>query len=113
MPRRIDDRTVALWRERVERFRSSTSSVEQFCSQEGVSPSSFYNWRKKLEKGAPAASATVAFEPVSVVSSSPGVTIGLPGGARIEIAAGQLDTVRAVVCELARVADHQDEAERC
>ena len=45
------------------------------------------------------------FQPVTVVPPPYGVVVHLPGGARIEIYASQLDTIRAVVAEMAR-ADH-------
>ncbi len=106
MPRRITARTVTLWRERIQRFHSSDLSVEAFCRQEALSSSSFYNWRKKLESDEPVAASTSsrcgAFEPMALIASTAGMSIVLPGGARIEIAAGQIEMARTVVSELSR-----------
>jgi len=110
MPRGPSARTGTLWRKRWERFSRSGLSVGQFCSREGVSTSSLYNWRRKLAQVVPAFPEVEprdgSFQPVTVVPSPPGVAIQLPGGARIEIDPGQLDTIRTVVAEVVRVADH-------
>lgn len=45
------------------------------------------------------------FRPVTVVSAACGLVVQLPGGARIELEATQLDIIRAVVAETVR-ADH-------
>ena len=39
---------AAFWRLAIETWQSSNMSVSQFCRTEGLSGSSFYNWRKKL-----------------------------------------------------------------
>ena len=36
------------WKLVVESYQKSGMTVQQFCQQEGLSASSFYNWRKKL-----------------------------------------------------------------
>ena len=48
MSRPSDPRKLAVWRERLKRFSSSGLAVGPFCSREGVSTASFYNWRKEL-----------------------------------------------------------------
>jgi len=48
MPRLSDPTRVQLWTERLERFRHSGLTASQFCSQESINPSSFYQWKKKL-----------------------------------------------------------------
>jgi transposase-like protein len=53
MSRTISDRKVEDWRRRLARFRESQLSVAAFCRQEGVSPPSFYVWRKRLHVHAP------------------------------------------------------------
>jgi transposase len=41
------------WVERLERFAASNHTVAAFCTAEGVSPSNFYLWRRRLAKPAP------------------------------------------------------------
>jgi hypothetical protein len=43
------------------------------------------------------------FQPVTVVPATSGVVVRLPGGTQIEVAAGQLDAIRAVVAETVSV----------
>ena len=38
------------WRLVIESQAASGLSVNRFCEKEGISPSSFYQWRKKLEQ---------------------------------------------------------------
>jgi hypothetical protein len=106
MARSSDPQTVALWRGRLQRFSESGLTVAQFCEQERVCTASFYNWRRKLG-GKAEHRRTVTrhdvFQPVTVVPTSCGVSIQLPGGTRIEVRAEHLEVVRAVIAEVARV----------
>ena len=95
------------WRARLERFAQSGLAVVRFCAREGVSVASFYYWRKRL--AAPglrrrAPGRPRSFQAVTVVPAVPGVSIHLPGGARIEVRTEDLETVRAVIAEVARAA---------
>ena len=123
MVRSSDPKKVALWQGRFRRFVDSGLSVARFCAAEHVSESSFYYWRKKLgthgrgramgvedlADGCEGRRAITAdrnvFRPVTVVPATCGVVVRLPSGARIEVDASQLDTIRAVVAEMVR-ADH-------
>ena len=76
------------WRGRLERYRLSPRTIADFCIVEGVSVSSFYYWRKKLDHAS--ASDVVPsirrtdFAPVRLVTSA-NVIVQLPGGTRLEI----------------------------
>jgi hypothetical protein len=110
MARSSDPAKVAQWRRRLECFDLSNVSVARFCQREGVSVASFYHWRKKLavktrppatpRRIAPPAS---AFKPLSITGApSPAIAVHLPGGTRLEVPAGDYQTVRVVVRELIR-----------
>ena len=78
------------WRGRLERYRLSSRTIAEFCIVEGVSVSSFYYWRKKLDHAS--ASERIPsilrtdFVPVQLVmSGSANVIVQLPGGTRFEI----------------------------
>jgi hypothetical protein len=123
MARSSDPKKVALWQRRFRRFVDSGVPVARFCAAEHVSESSFYYWLKKLgplgqargmraEDHADGCEGRRAitedrsvFRPVTVVPATCGVVVRLPGGARIEVDANQLDTIRTVVAEMVR-ADH-------
>jgi hypothetical protein len=79
-------------------------TVARFCELERVSLASFYQWRRKLESRSGAAEKRrPAFQQVVVTSAvASGLRVRLASGAEIEVAAGDLDVIRAVVGELAR-----------
>ena len=47
--RRPDPATRQLWQQRLERFRRSGLTVPAFCDREGLSLTSFYAWRRRLQ----------------------------------------------------------------
>jgi hypothetical protein len=120
MARWSDPKKAALWHGRFRRFVDSGVPVARFCAAEHVSESSFYYWQKKLgalgrgrarraeDHAADCASRRAVtedwnvFRPVTVVPATVGVIVRLPNGARIEVDASQLDTIRAVVAEIVR-----------
>ncbi len=112
MSRSSDPSKLAVWRKRFQRFSSSGLAVAPFCVRERVSVASFYHWRKKIGPQASRPPTSVrgdVFQPVAVVPAAWGVSIRLPGGTQIEVRAEHLDTVRAVIAEVARV-DRDPEA---
>jgi hypothetical protein len=46
---------AADWRRRVDRWRSSGLTITEFCQRERVSPASFFQWRKRLNRPVSAA----------------------------------------------------------
>ena len=48
MKRGVYSRKREEWEERLLRFGKSGLTVAEFCEWEGVSPASYYNWRKRL-----------------------------------------------------------------
>ena len=89
MGRVANDALAVTWRQRIARQRRSQSSIAEFCSQEGVSPNSFYAWRRRLRESDPAGPRSELFVPIEVPPSwSPaGVRIELPGGAVVMLPA--------------------------
>jgi len=90
--------TAKLWADRMLRFEQAEMTVAQFCTAEGVSQPSFYNWRRKLKSPADnnTPSNVAKFVPVSLQTptgqsntsdSRVSATIDLPGGVRICIEA--------------------------
>lgn len=45
-----DPIAVQRWVERLERFAARDQTVAAFCAAEGVSPSNFYLWRRRLTR---------------------------------------------------------------
>ena len=80
MGRAVNEALAVIWRQRIAKQRRSQLSVAAFCGQEGVSPKSFYAWRRRLREKEGAAAPAALFVPVELLLSS-GVRIELPGGA--------------------------------
>jgi transposase len=99
-PRRSREATRQLWSERLARFSAAEQSVAAFCAAEGVSPNSFFYWKRQLAPSSPPDAAAL-FLPVRVTSAAP-VEIVLPNGAVLRIAPGcDLAFVRSLINALA------------
>ena len=78
------------WKGRLERFQTSAESLGMFCLQEGVSRSTFYRWKRRLDDGIPESMegdpvdshhvglTESLFQPISLKSAR--VEIELPNG---------------------------------
>ncbi len=86
------------WQERLESFRVSGLSIDEFCLQEGVSRSTYYRWVDQLKAGIPkemvaekaarekAESGEAAFVPITLKASP--VEIELPNGGVVRLPLG-------------------------
>jgi transposase-like protein len=119
MGRKPSPSTEAVWRERLASFRDCSLTVKEFCQQEGVSEPSFYQWRKRLGQGRPAAKRTppsggeptktiqsLPFLPVKVGSAgddrnaafrSAWAEVELPNGVRIRVPASHGEALRVAI----------------
>jgi transposase-like protein len=52
MAREVNQALWGQWRQRIERQLASGLSIAEFCRTEGVSPHSFYVWKRKLRETA-------------------------------------------------------------
>jgi transposase-like protein len=99
------------WQERLESFRASGLSIDEFCLQEGVSRSTYYRWVDQLKDGIPkemaadkaahqrSESGEAVFVPITLKASP--VEIELPNGGvvRLPLGVGQVvlvEVIRAV-----------------
>ena len=99
------------WQERLESFKASGLSIDEFCLQEGVSRSTYYRWVDQLKDGIPdsmqaerdsrkrSESGQAAFVPITLKASP--VEIELPNGGvvRLPLGVGQVvlvEVIRAV-----------------
>ena len=51
------------WQRRLERYQTSEASLDVFCLQEGISRSTFFRWKRRLDKGIPETLPADAAEP--------------------------------------------------
>ena len=119
MGRKPSPSTEAVWRDRLARFHECRLTVKEFCRQEDVSQPSFYQWRKRLDRGRPAAKRTppsggkptktmkpMPFLPVKVSSmgddcsaafSTAWAEVELPNGVRIRVPASHGEALRVAI----------------
>ena len=93
------------WQERLESYRASDISIDEFCLQEDVSRSTFYRWVDRLKDGIPeemlaerearkqeeAAQSEAVFVPISLKASP--VEVELPNGGIVRLPLGIGQTV--------------------
>ena len=97
------------WQARLESYRESGVTVEEFCFEEGVSRSTFYRWVDRLKDGVPESmqgervaqeraesGEGAAFVPISLKASP--VEIELPNGGivRLPLGVGQVVLVQVI-----------------
>ena len=114
MARSSSGRKAQEWRRRLRRFVKSRQSIAAFCQQEGVSPPTFYLWRKRLaEAGSqrPAAASPAGFRPVRILPAA-GVSVQLPGGTQLLVPTADAESLRLVIETVAR-ADAEREGRPC
>ena len=95
MANRSRTATRQAWADRIDRFEQAGQTVAQFCAAEGVSPASFYQWRRKLRSDDPVPQPLAGFLPVKLQQSPQAqpatvMSVELPGGVRVrfEVTAG-------------------------
>ncbi len=108
-PSELDD--YLDWQQRLDSYKASGLSLDDFCLQEGISRPTFYRWVDRLKDGIPesmvaesddrerAESGEAAFVPITLKASP--VEIELPNGGivRLPLGVGQavlVDVIRAV-----------------
>ena len=100
----------------VLRFEKSRHTINEFCRQEGVSPQSFYLWRKRLAQSGCRAAAVQSpdgFRPVRLLPAG-GVSVQLPGGTQLVVPTADAQSLRLVIETLARIdADRLGDVRPC
>jgi len=106
MARFVPGRKAHEWQRRLVRFENSRRIINAFCRQEGVSPQSFYLWRKRLAQsaaaGQPAAPSPDTFLPVRVLPTG-GIRVRLPGGTRLVVPMADARSLQLVIEAPARI----------
>jgi transposase-like protein len=113
MGRRANEALALAWERRIARQRRSRLSVNAFCAQEGVSPQSFYAWRRRLGKPLATSPPAPLFIPMEVPQAvMPGamIRVDLPGGAVLTLSADStpqlvMAVIRALLSEAAPAAE--------
>ena len=75
--RRPDPSMRQLWQQRLDRFRDSGLTTSAFCDREGISPASFYAWRRRLQRGPTPPADAPRLVPVRLVTPPAGAAVEL------------------------------------
>ena len=104
MARQGDQRKLAAWQQRLQRFEKSGLTIARFCARERVSVPTFGYWRRKCAGGAASPTAApAAFKSVEVIGGR-AVTLRFPAGAVVDIPEDRPDLVRVAIEAVAGVA---------
>ena len=98
------------WERRLERYQAHEVNLDVFCLQEGVSRSTFYRWKRRLDNGIPETLQADAGEPEQIGSNESlflpislkksRVEIELPNGGVVRLPA---DVSQGVLVAVVRV----------
>jgi hypothetical protein len=106
MARSLSNPKAHQWRQRFVRFEKSRQSINAFCQQEGISPQSFYLWRKRLARspgaGQTPVPAAASFRPVRLLPAA-GVGVQLPGGTQLVVPIADPHSLQVVIETLVRL----------
>ena len=110
MKRLSNDRKMAIWIERLARYRASGATVARFCKGESVSVNSFYHWSKRIAMAATGQSSVAVGQSsaaagnlvASNVRSNTTTTIAMvqfafQGGCQISVPAECLEVIASLV----------------
>src|SRR5262245_27641135 len=98
--RRPDPSAREHWQQRLDRFGRSGLTVTDFCDREGISPASFYAWRRRLQADSTLGAADEPrLVPVRLVTPPPSarVELLLPSGIVVRLSS---DTDPALLRQL-------------
>ncbi len=109
------DAKLKLWRRRMREFERGAETVAAFCQRTGVSPATFYLWRRRVAelaaktsgpklpgRGAPQHDGSLvsplSFLPVQITGPSPSVVeVLLTDGTRVLVPRGDRESLRVVL----------------
>jgi transposase-like protein len=91
------------WKQRLKEFERGDWSVGEFCRRVGVSPATFYQWKRKLgqgrtrsEAGSRSAVSALNFVPIEI-TGRPSIEVQLANGARVLVPAHDAEAIRTVI----------------
>ena len=93
----MTDEKREYWRNLIAEQEASGQTIRAFCQEQGVQDSSFYYWRKRLQKSAP-----VQFALLKTVSSAAPLELILANGEQLRIRNGVDEATFRLVLDVVR-----------
>ena len=109
MARLPDPSVHRRWSQLIQRHEKSDLTISDFCQLHEISTASFYQWRRKIRNQADPQGEFLAVEVSESGSSAHDVRVCFPCGTRIELDAGDTESLRLVVDRLAPRAGETDQ----
>jgi hypothetical protein len=94
MSRFASPKTAQIWAERIAQCERSNAPVSQFCQWIGCSPTSFYEWKRKLA-AKPQATAFLRVQTSDATKDS--IEIKLPSGISILVPVSAVESIVAIL----------------
>ena len=92
-----DQNTLAQWKERITACRSSGQTVRGWCRENGISPSSYYHWQRRLNEQSAGQTEQAEFTELRLRKRSAAVAIlHLPCGDVEVLAGADEETLRMI-----------------
>ena len=98
MSRLPSSKTAKIWAERIAQCERSNAPVAQFCLSIGCSPTSFYQWKRKL---AAKPQATAFLRVQTSDSTKDSIEIKLPSGISILVPVSAVESIAAILEQVA------------
>ena len=95
-------KTAQIWAERIAQCERSNASVAQFCQSIGCSPTSFYQWKRKLA-AKPQATAFLRVQTSDSTKNS--IEIKLPSGISIMVPVSAVESIAAILEQVEKRGD--------
>jgi hypothetical protein len=87
-------KTAKIWAERIAKCERSNAPVAQFCQSIGCSPTSYYQWKRKL---AAKPQATAFLRVQTSDSTKDSIEIKLPSGISILVPVSAVESIAAIL----------------
>jgi hypothetical protein len=98
MSRLPSSKTAQIWAERIAQCERSNTPVAQFCQSINCSPTSFYQWKRKLA-AKPQATAFLRVQTSEPTKDS--IEIKLPSGISILVPVSAVESISAILEQVA------------
>ena len=97
--------TLAKWNERLTACRSSGQTVREWCRENGISPSNYYHWQRRLHEQSAEQTERAEFAEVPLGKRSTAVAVLHLAGGDVEVLPGADEETLRTICRVMRHAE--------
>ena len=100
-----DQNTLAQWNERITACRSSGQTVKGWCRDNGISPSSYYHWQRRLHEQRGGQTEQAEFAELRLRKRSVAIAVLHLAGGDAEVLPGADEETLRMICRVMRHAE--------